>query len=170
MRVALVVAGKELRQRLRDRSAIIIGFVAPTVLAAIVTGAFGGGFGPGQVSFHLPIAVADLDHSQLSKIFRTQVLGSPGLRKQLTIRDAASEKDAEAMVRNNGFDAAFVIPSGFQAAVASGARSDIEVIRNQVNPIAGDIAVAVASAFTDRVSATRVSVFTALRSSGGKAD
>ena len=41
-RTALLVAGKDLRQRLRDRSALVIAFVAPFVLASIIGLAFGG--------------------------------------------------------------------------------------------------------------------------------
>ena len=37
MRIALVVAAKDLRQRLRDRSALIMGVVAPLLLAAIIS-------------------------------------------------------------------------------------------------------------------------------------
>ena len=35
MRTALLIAGKDLRQRLRDRSAFLVAFVVPFVLAAI---------------------------------------------------------------------------------------------------------------------------------------
>lgn len=166
MRVALVVAGKELRQRLRDRTAIVIAFVAPTVLAAIVTGAFGSGFGPG--SFEATVAVADVDGSSLSDIFVSQVLGSDQLRDQLTIKEASSDEDARAMVDRGDVAAAFVVPEGFEADVTAGRRARLVVYRHAGVPIVGEIAEAIASAFTDQVNATRLAVFTAVRASGGE--
>jgi len=164
VRVALVVAGKELRQRLRDRTALLIAFVFPSVIAAIITGAFGSGFGPGTASFHVDVAVADLDHSQLSRAFVTQVLGSPQLRRQFTPHAAGSEAQARRLVNGNGADAGFVIPHGFEAAVTNGGKAQLTVIRRSANPIVGDIAQAIATAFTGQVNASRVAVFTALRS------
>ena len=35
MPAALIIAGKDLRQRLRDRSAIVLGLIAPLLIAAL---------------------------------------------------------------------------------------------------------------------------------------
>ena len=40
MRAVLVIATKELRQRLRDRSALVLGFVAPIAIATLMSIAF----------------------------------------------------------------------------------------------------------------------------------
>jgi ABC-2 type transport system permease protein len=171
VRVAFVVAGKELRQRLRDRTAFLIAFVAPTVLASIVTGAFGSGFGPGGGrSLHVPVAVVDADHSQLSRAFVTQVLGSPQLRNQLKVRASASGTEATGLVRRHDVSAAFVIPANFQSDVTSGRRATIGVIRTPANPIIGDIADAIATGFTEQVNASRISIFTALRAGASPKD
>src|SRR5204863_1738307 len=108
VRVALVVAGKELRRRLRDRTAIFLAFVAPSILAAIITGAFGGGFGTAG-RFDLPVAVADLDHTPLSSAFVTDVLGSRQLRDQVHVHKVKDVAEARSSLRH-GFDAAYVIP------------------------------------------------------------
>jgi ABC-2 type transport system permease protein len=163
VRVALVVAGKELRQRFRDRTAILIAFVFPSVIAAIITGAFGGGFGA-QGSFHAEVGVADLDHSDLSRAFLTQVLGSPLLRKQFTSHAFATTDETRTFINGHGGDVGFVIPHGFQAAVQNGGRASITVLRRSANPIVGDIGQAIATGFTDQVNAARMAVFTALRS------
>ena len=170
MRVALVVAGKELRQRLRDRTAILIAFVFPSLLAAIVTGAFGSGFGPGAGRFHSTVAIADLDRSALSKAFTTQVLGSPQLRSQFAVRVAKSADEASALVRGRTVDAGFVLPRGFQAAVSSGGRTAMTVLKRPGEPLVGEIAQAIATGFTDQVNASRVATFTALRSGAPVAD
>ena len=54
LRTALLVASKDLRQRLRDRSALVIAFIAPFVLASIIGLAFGD-----AGSQRLPVGVAD---------------------------------------------------------------------------------------------------------------
>jgi ABC-2 type transport system permease protein len=164
VRVAWVVAAKDLRQRLRDRTAILIAFVFPSVIAAIITGAFGSGFGPGTASFHVNVAVADLDHTPLSGAFFTQVLGSPQLRSQFTPRAVSSEAGARDLVDGHGAAVGFVIPRGFQASVEAGRRASITLIRRTADPIVGDIGQAIATGFTDQINASRIAVFTALRS------
>ena len=47
MRAALVIALKDLRQRLRDRTAIIVAVIAPFGLAAIFSTLIGGASGRG---------------------------------------------------------------------------------------------------------------------------
>lgn len=162
MRVALVVAGKELRQRLRDRTAILLGFVAPSILAAIVTGAFGSGFGPGSSSIEFTVAVADADRSELSRAFTQQVLGSAQLRESVKVRKV-SDLDAARDIVRRGMPAAFVIAKGFQSDVAAGRRAEIRVLRNASTPIIGDIAEAIGAAYTAQVNASRLSIFTAIR-------
>jgi ABC-2 type transport system permease protein len=163
MRVAIVIAAKELRQRLRDRSAIFIAFVAPTLLAAIVTGAFGSGFGPNASDIHFSATIADADHSPISQAF-AGVLRSPQLRKLVTPLRDASEDEARAAIDSRSTDVAFVIPRGFQAAVTSGQKASLTVIGRADLSIYQDIAQAIATSFTQQVSADRLAVFTTLRS------
>ena len=79
LRTALLVAGKDLRQRLRDRSALVIAFVAPFVLASIIGLAFGG-----DSTFTATYAVADADRGPVAAGFTDGVLASPGLRDLIT--------------------------------------------------------------------------------------
>src|SRR5918995_1043625 len=82
LRTALLVAGKDLRQRLRDRSALVIAFIAPSVLAAIIGLAFGG-----DAAFRATYAVADADRGPVAAGFTDGVLASPGLRDLVTVRE-----------------------------------------------------------------------------------
>ena len=163
MRVAWVIAGKELRQRLRDRSAFFIAFVAPTLLAAIISGAFGGGFGPTFTNIHARVAIADEDHSQVSKAFAS-VLTSPQLRGLITLRTSGSAANVRDLVRTNKASAGYIVPSGFQNAVTSGARADVVVVGRADDGFEASIAQAVATSFTEQVQASRLSVFAAIRS------
>jgi len=71
LRTALLVAGKDLRQRLRDRSALVIAFVAPFVLASIIGLAFGG-----DDAFKATFAVADADKGPAATGFTDGVLAA----------------------------------------------------------------------------------------------
>jgi ABC-2 type transport system permease protein len=162
MRVALVIAGKELRQRLRDRSALILAFVAPTVLAAIVTGAFGSGFGPDNTDFHLLTAVSDQDRSRVSTAF-TGLLGSKALGGLIVPKAVRSPGEVRRMVRDEKAAAGYIIPKGFQDRVSRGLEAKLIVVGRADDPIFRDIAAAVATGFTEQVNASRLSVFTTVR-------
>src|SRR5215207_3175397 len=134
LRTALLVAGKDLRQRLRDRSALVIAFVAPFVLASIIGLAFGGDF-----AFKATYAVADADRGPVAAGFSDGVLASPGLRDLVTVRqvDAA---EARTLVDRGDADAAFLLPAGFSASVQRGGAATITVLESGENPIAGQVA------------------------------
>jgi len=83
LRTTLLVAGKDLRQRLHDRSALVIAFIAPFVLATIIGLAFGG-----DDAFRASYAVA--------AGFTDGVLASPGLRDLVTVREV-DPGDARAL-------------------------------------------------------------------------
>ena len=55
MSAVLAIALKDLRQRLRDRSAIVLGFIAPLAVAWLISMAFGS-----VGSFHADVAVVDI--------------------------------------------------------------------------------------------------------------
>jgi ABC-2 type transport system permease protein len=163
VRAALAIAEKELRQRLRDRSAIMISFVAPTLLAAIISGAFGAGFGPNSSSIHFSASIVDADQTQLSRVF-VNVLTSPQLRNLVRPLRNATADEAKASIDSGSSDVVFTVPKGFEALVTSGAKTNLTVTGRASNPIYRDIGVAIARSFTEQVSADRVSVFTTLRS------
>lgn len=156
--LVFVVAGKELRQRLRDRSAFIVGFGAPLLLAAIISLAIGSSF----TKFHATFAVADEDHGPVAAAF-VSALHSPDLARIVSFRAAASAADARQLARKD-VDAAFVIPAGFSDAVTSGQAATIDVVRNRASLLGGQVGESVAQGFAARVSATQLSVRTALAS------
>ena len=114
MSAVLAIALKDLRQRLRDRSAIVLGFIAPVAVAALISVAFGS-----AGSFHANVAVVDLDGGPVATGFTTFVKG-PDLAGLLTVKPVTGEADARAKVSAGDLGAAFVIPRGFSEAVTSG--------------------------------------------------
>lgn len=163
MRAIFVIAWKDLKQRLRDRSALVAAFAAPLGIAFIISAAFGGGF---VDSFDATFAVVDADGSQLSKAFTTQVLGAPQFREQIDVVKAPSSDAARKLVADDDVAAAFVFPKGFGRAVTGNRKADIAVLRNPDAQIGAAVAEALAEAYTDQINAARVSVATAVRAQG----
>ena len=160
LRATLLIAGKDLRQRLRDRSGLVIAFVAPFLLAAIIGLAFGGDF-----RFRATYAVADGDRGPLSARFVDGVLAGPGLADVVTLRrvDTAQARD---LVDRGEADAAFLIPAGFSASVQRGGSATVTVLEAGASPVAGQVARALAEGYATQVAATGLSVRTALEASG----
>jgi ABC-2 type transport system permease protein len=160
LRATFLVAGKDLRQRLRDRSALVIAFVAPFLLASIIGLAFGGDF-----SFRATYAVADADRGPVAAGFTDGVLGGPGLADLVTVR-RVDPGEARALVDRGDADAAFLLPAGFSASVRRGGAATITVLQSGENPIAGQVARSLAEAYAAELTATQLAVRTALDASG----
>jgi ABC-2 type transport system permease protein len=159
MGLVLVIAAKDLRQRLRDRSALLMAIVAPLLLAGIISLAIGGSF----TSFRADFAVADEDGGPVAAAFVNGVLRSPAVAKVVHLRVATSSAEARRLAAKD-VDAAFVIPAGFSAAVLSGQPTRLQVVRSRSNLIGGQVAAALADGFAARVEAAQLSVRTALAS------
>ena len=144
MGAALVVAGKDLRQRLRDRTAYIVGVVAPLVLAGLISLAFG----RSGIDFSATFAVVDEDGGQLARAFVDDMLGDPGLREVVTVKTVDSRDEAMRLARSSDVAAAIIVPAGYTAAATSGRPLPLEVVRSADKVIGADVAVAVAEGFT----------------------
>jgi len=153
---AIVIAWKDLRQRLRDRSAITIGLVAPLAVAAVMSFAF-----RGAEHFHMTVALVDRDNGALSTGFRSALTG-PGLRDFVTVHVVDDVATASRQVKNRDVDAAFVIPPGFTDAAFGGRAAQLQVLSNTDARIAGEVAASIASSFAAQLDADRLSVATAL--------
>jgi ABC-2 type transport system permease protein len=162
LRATLLIAAKDLRQRVRDRSGLVIAFVAPFLLAAIIGLAFGGGDG---FSFTATYAVADNDRGPLAARFVDGVLAGPGLAEAVTLRRVGAAEARELVDRGDA-DAAFLIPAGFSASVQRGGSATITVLEAGASPVAGQVARSLAEAYAAQLAATGLSVRTALDAAG----
>jgi ABC-2 type transport system permease protein len=166
MRVALQVALKDLRQRLRDRSALLISVVAPLGLAVIFSQLLAG-----ATEFGARYVVADLDGGELARVLREDVIGSlEGGDGSFAITDVPTEAAARAAVDGGAADAAFVVPAGFTAAISAGQAVTLDVVGARDAGLATEIARALAQRFGDGVVAVQLSVATAtdLVATGGE--
>ncbi len=166
MRAALLIAGKDLRQRLRDRSAIMIAVVVPFALAAIFSVTLSA---VSDESVTFSYALVDEDRGELGRVFGDQVLGDlerEGLVR-LTRVDSVEEGRRLADV---GAATTFVVPAGFTEAVAAGGAAEIRVIGNADARIASQVARSIAEAFAGELDAVRIAVATVLAEGSGDAD
>ncbi|HET8641829.1 MAG TPA: ABC transporter permease [Pseudonocardiaceae bacterium] len=154
---ALVIAAKDLRQRFRDRSAIVLGFIAPLAIAALMSLAFQSSQG-----YHTDVAVVDADGGELAAAF-VAMLRSPELAQFVTVRPADGLDDARRRVESGELGAAFVIPPGFTAAAhGAGDAAPVTVLGHTDEPLAEQVGKAIADSFAAQLNAVRLSAAAAV--------
>jgi ABC-2 type transport system permease protein len=153
MHPVLLIAAKDLRQRVRDRSAFLLAIVVPFVLTAI----FSLLFGPAATPRAFEYAVVDQDHTAVSRAFTDDVLGALAAQGVAEVREL-DEAEARAGVRDGDLDAAFVLPAGFAANVASPRPAELRVVGSADSPTATAVARSVARSYTGGLDAARVAV------------
>ncbi len=159
---SLLIAWKDLRQRVRDRSAIMLAIVVPLGLAAI----FSLIFGPAATPSAFAYALVDEDRSAISRSFGTEVLGSMEDQGIATVKEM-DEDAARAAVRKGDLDAAFVLPVGFADRVQSQEPAQVDVVGSVDSATATDVARSVASSYVQGLDAVRVAVAAVAHESGG---
>jgi ABC-2 type transport system permease protein len=158
MHAALVIAAKDLRQRLRDRTAIIVAVIAPFGLAAIFSMLLGGTGG----ALELRYAYADLDGTELSAGLRDGPLAGIESTGIATITAADDRDAAREAVDAGDADAALIVPAGYAAAVTSGEGATLEVIGATDAGLATDILRSLAESYTAQLDGVRLAVATTL--------
>ncbi len=150
MRSVLDIAWKDLRLRLRDRSVLITGVLAPLILAFIFNGVFGDAL-QGGGAFEPVYAVVDLDRSDVSSAFG-DVVGDLADDGVLELVEAGTIDAAEVLADDGDLDAFWVIPDGFGDAVTGGGEgTELEVVGSVDSPVASQVAESIASRFTQGI-------------------
>lgn len=158
MSAATRIASKDLKLRLRDRSAIIIGIIAPLVLAFVFNLIFGSAGDPGA-GLELSYGMIDQDQSELSGAF-TGVLESVEEEGILTLDAYPDQESAESAIEEGDIDAFYIIPAGFEAGVLVNAAPTIEVIGNVDAPTSTNIAASIAEQFSSGIEAAQLAIAT----------
>ncbi len=165
MRAALVIAGRILRQRVRDRSAIVFAIITPLGLAL----AFASIIPDFTGSFHATIAVVDNDRGEVASMLTDDVLGSMsgpnGIIDVISLPDAATARQA---VIDDDAGAAIVIPAGFTPSVQSGAPAELTILAGG-GTVTGEVAKAVVTDFANAIGTVQLMVAT-VDLAGGAAD
>lgn len=164
MRAVLAITAKDLRQRLRDRSAYMFGIIIPLGLA-VLFGLVVPGFGDGEVS--LEVGVVDLDDGDLAGTFRSVLETADVITG---VEDLSDVTAAEAAVDGGDLDAAFVLPEGLSGAPTSPVPVTLRVVVDPDRAVDRLVATSVAESFAQRVDTTAVAVALVAASTGGPPD
>jgi ABC-2 type transport system permease protein len=163
VRNAWTIALKDLRRRMRDRTAVLVALVLPFGLAWIFSLTLGGA---DEGGLEAPYAVVSQDaDGHLPDEFK-------GLLESLdfvTLREAGSVAEAERLAEDGDIDAAVVFPDGFTEQVQSGGGGEIEVITSPDSSIGSLVAVSLARSFGSSLDAVGLSVAT-VAGAGGEVD
>ena len=153
MAASLDIAAKDLRQRVRDRSAILLAIVVPLALAAI----FSVLFGPASTPRPFDYAVVDQDGGPIVAAFSEEVLDFLESEEIVSV-EAMDEEEARQAVSDGDLDAAFVFPAGFSEAVQSERPVEVEVVGSVDSPTGTDVARSIARSYVADLNAARVAV------------
>ena len=158
MKTAFQIAFKDLKLRLRDRSAIIIGIVAPLALAFIFNAVFGGAFDPTQ-GLGLEYGTVDLDESDLSGGFLDvlEQIEDEGILSLESYDDASA---ADQAIDDGVISAYFLIEPGFGQAITANQAATIEVVGNVDAPQSTQIAASIAQQYATGVESAQLAIGT----------
>lgn len=166
VRAALLIAGKDLRQRLRDRSLVLMTIVVPLGLSFILGQVFGGIGTPDAAR----IAVVDEDRGEGAARFVADALRPAERAGAIRVRTAPSPAAGARLADRGEVAAVIVIPAGFSTAVRSGGPVTMRVIGDADSPVGAQVARAVTDAYAAELRAVRLSVAVALRGPPRDAD
>jgi len=163
MGAALRIAGKDLRLRVRDRSVLILGIIAPLVLSYIFYLVFGPA-ATGQ-GLSLEYGVVDDDRSEISTSFTAVLEGAAadGILELTTFDESAG---AASSLDEGEIDAYFHIPSGLGDSVFANQAATIDVVGDVDSPTSTQIAASFAEQFASGVASSQTAVATAAVVSG----
>jgi ABC-2 type transport system permease protein len=156
------IATKDLKLRIRDRSAIITGIIAPLFLAFIFQLIFGGAF---DQSLDLSFGLVDLDGSEVSAGLG-QVLDAIEGEGVATVERFGSRAEAEDAIEEGGADAFILIDEGLGRSVMTNMEATIEVVGDVDAPTSTQIAESIATQYAIGVGAAQLAVGTTAAASG----
>ncbi len=153
MRAAIVIAGKDLRQRIRDRSALLVAIVVPLVLASIFGLIFHNAIG-GKVTF--TFGLVDQDRGAAAQAFVTQALGPLERRGLIKLKSEPTLSAGKHAASTKAVAATFVIPPGFTDAIAHrNENTGIRVLGNVDSSIGAQVAQSIADSYANAVDTVR---------------
>jgi ABC-2 type transport system permease protein len=167
MRAAVLIALKDLKLRLRDKSAYLWGIVAPLALALVFSGVFGA---TDDASFSVDYAVVNLDEGPIAEAFVQSLEGAEDAGFSYHMVDSVEEAEDQVAVGSDAMaeedavraDAAYVLPEGFSETAQSGEGGEILVIGGRGQEFASQLAYSFAEAFASEIQSVEVAVRTAI--------
>lgn len=157
MRSAFQIAAKDLKLRVRDRSAFVIGILAPLVLAYIFNLIFGGA--ASGTGLGLEYGLVDEDRSEISMAFEGVLEGAEA-QDVLTLDRFETRSGAETALDEGKIDAYFYIPAGFDMAISSNQTTTLQIVGDVDSPTSTGIAQSFADQFSSGVASGQLAVGT----------
>ncbi len=153
MRAALVIAGKDLRQRIRDRSALLVAIIVPLVLASIFGLIFHNAIG-GRITF--TFGLVDQDRGPAAQVFVAQALKPLERSGLIKVRSEPTLAAGSNAANTDKVSATFVIPPGFSDAIARGLQTRIRVLGNVDSSIGTQVGQSIAGSYADAIKTARI--------------
>jgi ABC-2 type transport system permease protein len=161
VRAAAVIAGKDLRQRLRDRSALLTAIVVPLVLASIFGLIFHNAIG-GKVTF--TFGLVDQDHGSFAQAFVNDALAPLERSGLITIHGEPTLAAGRDDANQDRVSATFVVARGASAPMVGLQRSPGLTVLGSVDASIGtQVAESIARSYADRLDAERIALNGALQ-------
>jgi ABC-2 type transport system permease protein len=164
---ALLIAAKDARQRLRDRSLFVFALALPLSLAFVFSLILGG---VDEESEIFRYGVVNQDRGAAATAFTDQFLPAVEAGGVIGVEPVDSVEAGRRLVDEGEVAAVFVLPSGFSAAVEAGRPATLEVIGDVDAPLGVQAAQALADAYVVELTGVRLAVATATAEAGGSAD
>lgn len=159
MGAATRIAVKDLKLRVRDRSAFVLGIFTPLALALIFHLVFGNVFA--TESLDLQIGLVDLDNTEISRVLEEILVHaeSEGLLDLTTFGDTGA---ADAAAEEGEVGAYIMLGPGLGDAALAGTPFTIQVVGDVDSGTTTQVAEAIAAEFGSGVGRVQLSVATAL--------
>jgi ABC-2 type transport system permease protein len=163
MRAAVLICLKDLRARVRDRSAIIIGIIVPLGLAFIFSSIFSGMSGSSDT---IALGVVDLDRGPVAAVFVDDVLRGVDRSDLIAVRHEPSVAEATTLTNDGTLNATIVLPAGFSTAVRANRPASMRVIGSADAPISTQVARSIADRYAADLNRVRLAVAATLHAGG----
>jgi len=154
VKTALLIAGKDMRQRFRDRSAFLVGIVVPLALAAIFGLVFHNA--AGGITCTCTFGLVDQDRGAAARAFETQALQPLERQGLITVRREPSLAAGRRATDARAVGATFVLPPGFTRAVAAGRAATLLVVGNADSPVTVQVGESIARSYASRADTIRI--------------
>ncbi len=158
MPVAALIAAKDLRQRVRDRTALIAILVVPFVMATILSVTLPK-IAAVRSTTKYQFGVVNDDHGPAALFFTKEVLGHLQQQKLAQLHPV-SLAGGRALVSSGKANATFVLPPGFSRGANGESPTHIEIVGSGqiLKQVGTYIARSIALAFTNQLNSVRLAV------------
>lgn len=153
------IAVKDLKIRVRDKSAFVILLILPMAMIIIL----GTVFNWAGSSFTANVALVDLDHGDMARRLTQDVFASAQLKDLFVVTTVTSEAEARTLVEQGKTGAAVIIPAGFSSGVTAGTKVSIIVLGNPETATQAGVIRNVVESFTAEVQRRQLAGSVAIR-------